>query len=326
MPQSPKIEIHTKQSSETDGSDINANNEMNSSGNMFTFSAPQAVDMRQNSMQAPQQEPQTAHSERHRNDNYFHNNKGNTISVLHGSSFNSPIISQPLSSVNRSNSLEIKKPLNAKSIVLPNNNNISENIVKKTTQISLPINNHSVISLSSICDPKNLKLYSKTINTNTVESVNQNHSSASIINYSNINENVKLNTINSQIIIPSVMSCSKASGASINTSSSNQGGGIIVLTQASLADLLNTNTLTRTEAMNVTDRENKKLTQQILMINPANMNTNIQVTGSSSTATTPTSLVTTNQILSGPKSIMLAVNNNQQTVRNFTLCRHICCN
>lgn len=138
------------------------------------------------------------------------------------------------------------------------------------------------------------------------------------------------------------MSCSKASNTENNVNAntnikystqgcSNSDGnkGIIVLTQSSLADILNTNTLTTTNSRNNIKRDatmhacdmRKPVTQAVFMINSSSINNNLQVTGSSSapTAVTATvsvpSLISSNQLLTGQKSIMLTVNsNNQQTV------------
>lgn len=67
----------------------------------------------------------------------------------------------------------------------------------------------------------------------------------------------------------------------------------------------------------------RSVAQQFFMINSSSINTSFQVTGpatstASSTTVSVPSLITTNQILNGQKSIMLAVNsNNQQAVKFF---------
>lgn len=66
----------------------------------------------------------------------------------------------------------------------------------------------------------------------------------------------------------------------------------------------------------------RSVAQQFFMINSSSINTSFQVTGpatstASSTTVSVPSLITTNQILNGQKSIMLAVNSNNQQALAF---------
>lgn len=247
----------------------------NSPGTVFNFSSSRAIDMSQCSTQ-----------EKAQNDNYLvDNNKGKIMNVILGNSSNSLIIPHSSNFPYHSNIHEKAKSLTVKRVILP-----------------------------------------------TI-------SSTPIVIDSNIEKHKIIN--NTQLLIPPVMSCSKASSSGSNIQNTNikyakqdcnnsdGNSGIIVLTQSSLADILNTNTLTTTNSRSNKTRDStmltgdvrKPLTQQFFMINSSSINANLQVTCSSSASTAATatvsvpSLITTNQILTGQKSIMLAVNsNNQQTV------------
>lgn len=286
MPQSPKVETFIKQ---PNISDANSAPPGSSPGTVFNFSSPLAIDMSQCSVQ--QEKPQS--------ENYFvNNNKGKTMNVIFGNSSNSLII-PPSSISNHSNIHEKAKSLTVKTVILPTNEL------------------NACISTTPIIINPNLEKSSLNIE--------------------------KHNLINTQLLIPPVMSCSKASSAGSNIqntnikyakqdcSNSDGNSGIIVLTQSSLADILNTNTLTTTNSRNNNKRDatmytgdvRKPVTQQFFMINSSSINTNLQVTCSTSAPTAATatvsvpSLITTNQILTGQKSIMLAVNSNNQQTVNF---------
>lgn len=341
MPQSPKVESFLKQP--MSAFDLNSTSGGMSSETVFNFSSSMALDMSSNQ------------KEKSAGDNYFvKNSKGNTMNVIFRNSSNSLIIPQSSTS-NHSNINEKAKPLTIQTVILPTNEKlnacistppilINQNLEKRSLDIKTQQLKFSGSSLNNNSN-KNIDIIKEG---NIVEHSNQNHSSprsVMIIDNNNINT-VKSNLLNTQILIPSMMPCPKASNslstggniqttnikyAKQDTNSSDGNSGILVLTQSSLADILNSNTLTTTNSRNSNNykRETgdvrKPVSQQFLMINSSNINTNLQVTcsPSASTVASPTtgsvpSLITTNQILTGQKSIMLAVNNNsQQTVKTI---------
>uniref|UniRef100_A0A336LJ35 CSON007384 protein n=1 Tax=Culicoides sonorensis TaxID=179676 RepID=A0A336LJ35_CULSO len=286
MPQSPKIATQIKQQNNLEHGSTPS---INSNSSAFNFPSPHPIDMSQCPLQKDHTLSENNYLSSHNKDLLTVNKRSSACSTITSIIVNKK--SENLSSYSSTNTIKyVRSEFRSNDSFHHVFNNAGEN----GSQIS-----------------------------------SQNHSSTTplLVIDNNDDNKIKSNFFKNKLLISSYSKACNAvnSGSNLHNtnikyvkedSSNNQGnGGIIVLTQSSLADILNTNTITTTNNKSHSIINKDPIhTKQFFMINSPNCNSTLQVTTSSSTSNSATavsvpSLVTTNQILSGKKSIMLAVNN-----------------